>query len=153
VIASALCRGFFVLSEPRLRAELWGMRVLWENYDLKKAQEAVKPFSEATVTAAGFNLAQLDLVDRGILLNSLKASPRSKQGFLDRIQINYAFYGKFFETGAQNAFGKGVEIPKTAWRSSAIEQNMQLLNDGMAEFYAELIVENLPIDEPEKIFL
>lgn len=123
------------------------MSVDWTKYDLKKAREIGKEFAKNYLASAAFNIANLDLVDKGILLNSLKASPRSKGGFLDRIQLTYEYYGFFHEVGVDNAFGKGVVIPKTQWRTMAIEDNIDQLSSDMSMYYAELIIDELKIDD------
>ncbi|MCH2225385.1 MAG: hypothetical protein MK066_11510, partial [Crocinitomicaceae bacterium] len=87
----------------------------WENYDLSEVRKIGKEFGEATVLEMQFNIANMDLVDKGILMDSISASPRSKQGFLDRIQFNYEFYGAFFEIGTGS-------LPTKKWRTEAIEK-------------------------------
>ena len=91
------------------------------------------------------NIHELDLVDRGILLNSLKTTVRTKQGLVDRIEFSYAYYGKFHEVGADNAFGTGVNLRPTHWRSLAINQNLEMLDKDFAEYYSKLIAEEITL--------
>lgn len=122
------------------------MVIDWNNYDLKKARALARKFGEATVTEMMMNIQNLDLIDRGVLINSIKAGVRTKYGFVDRVQFTYEFYGKFFEYGAENAFGKGVDLPALHWRNEAISKNMDSLNEDFAEFYASLIADEIDIN-------
>jgi hypothetical protein len=122
------------------------MNVDWSKYDLKKAQDLAKKFGAAALTEMAFNISQLGLVDRGNLLKSLKVSVHQKQGEVDRVQFRYEWYGRFHEVGAENVFGKGVHLQPLNWRSKAIENHIQGLNQDFAEYYASLILEEIVID-------
>lgn len=120
----------------------------WKLYDLSKAREIAKRFGSATILDMAHNLQSLDLVDKGNLLKSLKASPRqSIKGYIDRVEVRYEWYGKFFELGAENVFGKGVRIMPTPWRKPAIEKNIDSLSEEMTAFYAEIIMKNIESED------
>jgi hypothetical protein len=118
----------------------------WKAYDIRKAREIAKRFGSAVLLDMAHNIQKLDLVDRGIFLKSLKSSPKQNiKGFISHIEFRYEWYGKFFELGAENVFGKGIEIKSTPWRKPAIEKNINELNAEMAEYYAEIILKNITI--------
>jgi hypothetical protein len=122
------------------------MVIDFEKYDLNKAKELARKFGSAALTEMAFKIQQLDLIDRGVLLNSLKFSVRTKQGEVDRVQFAYEWYGRFHEVGAENIFGTGAALKPTHWRSEAISENLQSLNDDFAEFYQSLIIDAITID-------
>lgn len=125
----------------------FGIMVIdFSKYNLDKAKELARKFGAAAVTEMAFNIQQLDLVDRGNLLNSVKYGVRTKAGEVDRVQFSYEWYGRFHETGANNIFGNGKELAAKKWRSEAIESTIGSLNDDFAEFYAELILDEIQID-------
>lgn len=121
------------------------MIIDWSNYDLKKAKELAARFGTAAMAQMVANIHDLDLVDRGILLESLKSTVRTKDGMVDRIEFAYAYYGKFHEVGADNAFGSGVNLRATHWRSMAISQNLEMLDQDFADYYASLIAESIEL--------
>lgn len=123
------------------------MVIDFTKYDLSKAKELARKFGAAAVTEMAFNIQKLDLVDRGNLLKSLKASVRTKSGQeVDRVQFSYEWYGRFHEVGASNIFGKGKDLAATNWRSEAINAHIGMLNDDFAEFYAALISDEIKIE-------
>lgn len=122
------------------------MVIDFTKYDLSKAKELARKFGAAAVTEMAFNIQKLDLVDRGNLLNSMKYGVRTKGGEVDRVQFSYEWYGRFHEAGANNIFGSGKELAAKKWRSEAIESTIGSLNDDFAQFYADLILEEIVID-------
>ena len=118
----------------------------FSKYDISKAKELAAKFGSAALNEMVMNIHSLDLIDRGVLLNSLKYSVRTKSGEVDRVQFSYEWYGRFQNTGAQNIFGNGKELEPTNWRSDALSNNLPALNDDFAEFYASLIVEEITVD-------
>lgn len=122
------------------------MIIDFEKYDLDKAKDLARKFGSAAVTEMAFQIHNLDLVDKGILVNSLKASVRTSKGEVDRVQFAYEWYGRFHETGAENIFGNGKNLKATKWRSEAISKNLQSLNDDFAEFYASMIIDEITIN-------
>ncbi len=122
------------------------MIIDFTKYDLSKAKELARKYGAAALTEMAFNIQKLDLIDRGILLNSLKSGVRTKDGEVDRVQFSYEWYGRFQEAGANNIFGNGKELAAKKWRSEAIESTIGLLNDDFAQFYADLILEEIVID-------
>lgn len=123
------------------------MQVNWENYDLEAAKEISKKFGSATLMEMKMNISRLSLVDRGTLLRSVKSSVRTKQGFVDRVEFSYEFYGRIFENGANNVFGKGVKLETRQWRNPAISQYLGELNKDFAIYYASLIAETIQIED------
>jgi hypothetical protein len=123
------------------------MRVDFTKYDEGKAKDLAKKFGSATLTEMMMNIQEMDLVDRAELLHSLKFSVHSKNKEVDRIAFSYEWYGKIQEMGSDNLFGKGVKIDPRKWRSEAIDNNIDSLNEEFAKFYAELIIEEINIDE------
>lgn len=118
----------------------------WKAYDIRKAREIAKRFGSAVLLDMAHNIHQLDLVDKGTLLKSLKSTPKQNiKGFISHIEFRYEWYGKFYELGAENVFGKGIEIKQTPWRKPAIEKNINELSAEMAEYYGELILQNIGI--------
>lgn len=118
----------------------------FEKYDLSKAKELASKFGAAALTEMAFNIQQMSLVQKGELLRSLKFSVGTKSGEVDRVNFMYEWYGKIQENGAENVFGKGVSISPNRWRSAAISQHMEKLNDDFSEFYASLIMDELQVD-------
>lgn len=118
----------------------------WEAYDIRKARDIAKRFGSAVVLEMAHNIQNLDLVDKGILLKSLRSTPKQNiKGFISHIEFRYEWYGKFFELGAENVFGKGIEIKPTPWRRPAIDSKLNELSAEMAEYYAELVLKNITI--------
>lgn len=123
------------------------MQIVWENYDLAKAKELAAKFGSAVVLEMQSNINKLSLVEKGNLLRSIKSGIRTKQGYVDRIQISYEWYGRIFENGAQNVFGKGVTIKPQAWRNPAIASNLDELNKDFALYYASIIAESIELED------
>jgi hypothetical protein len=118
----------------------------WKAYDIRKAREIAKRFGSAVILDMAHNIHQLDLVEKGVLLKSLRSTPKQNiKGFISHIEFRYEWYGKFHELGASNVFGKGIEIKPTPWRKPAIEKNINDLSSEMAEYYTELILKNVGI--------
>jgi len=118
----------------------------FSKYDITKAKELAAKFGSAALNEMVMNIHSMDLIDRGVLLNSLKYSVRTKGGEVDRIQFAYEWYGRFQNTGAENIFGTGKALEPTNWRSDALSNNMPELNQDFAEFYASLIIEEITVD-------
>jgi hypothetical protein len=139
----------YVLSNPVFIVEIRRMIMDFSKYDLKKASEIAKRYGSAALTEMAFNIQSMDLVDKGILLKSLKMSVKTKQGEVDRVQFAYEWYGRFSEVGASNIFGKGQDLPAMHWRSNAIASQMGGLNDEFGDFYTEMIIKEVVIDSPK----
>lgn len=122
------------------------MLIDWANYDQSKAKELASKFGNAALATMVQNIVSLDLIDRANLLNSLKMGVKSRQGFVEAVEFKYEYYGKFHEIGASNVFGEGVEIEAAHWRSNAVNQHLEMLNQDFAEYYAELTLEEVVID-------
>ena len=95
------------------------------------------------------NILSWNLVDQGKFLRTLKYTVKKDAHIVDRVQFSYEFYGKFFETGVKNAFGKGLELPIKPWRSLAFEKFYDGMNVEFADFYAETILNEIVIDSVE----
>lgn len=121
------------------------MIIDFEKYNLDKAKELARKFGSSVLMEMAFKIQQLDLVDKGILLKSLKQSVRTKAGEVDRVQFSYEWYGRFHETGAENIFGTGANLKQTNWRSESIGKHLQELNDEFADFYASMIIDEITI--------
>ena len=74
-------------------------------YDINKARELARKHGANVVQQMMQNIKEMDLVQKGNLLKSIKSSVRSTKGEVDRIQFSYEWYGKFHEIGIDNAFG------------------------------------------------
>lgn len=122
------------------------MRIDWEKYDKKKAEEIAKRFGTAVVTEMMFSITRLSLVDKGNLLRSVKATVRSQQGEVNRVQFSYAYYGRFLENGAKNVFGKGVTLQPQQWRNPAIAFYKPELDREFSEYYAQLILGEIVVE-------
>jgi hypothetical protein len=122
------------------------MLIDFQKYDIKKAREMARTHGAAALDQMMQNIQQMDLVDKGNLLRSLKYSVRSTKGEVDRIQFQYKWYGKFHELGVDNAFGKGVKLRKQQWRTNAIQQELPNITADFAKYYASLIIEEIQID-------
>lgn|SRR3989338_4978725 len=118
----------------------------WTKYDFGKAKELAAKYGQQIVSQMLANIHQLDLIDRGNLLKSVKYSIRTRDGEVERIQFVYEWYGRFHETGVIDGFGKGINIPGTQWRSSAMDASKPELDADFAEFYAALILKEISID-------
>lgn len=119
--------------------------ILFDQY-LAKAKELADQYGNQIVAQMVTNLHQMDLVSTEKLLRSIKVKTRTKNGDIDRLEFNYEFYGKIFETGAQNAFGKGVKIVPKHWRNEAIELLKPELDEKFGELYASMIIDEIIID-------
>lgn len=122
------------------------MLIDWRNYDQEAAKKLAQKFGAAAVAQMMFNISRLSLVDTGNLLRSIKYSVRSKDGFVERIEFIYEWYGKFHEVGAENIFGKGENIDPTHWRSDAIDKYKPELDKDFTEFYGDLVLKEIVIN-------
>jgi phage gpG-like protein len=118
----------------------------FKKYDITKARELAKKHGANVTQQMIQNIHSMDLVQKGNLLKSIKSSVRSTKGEVDRIQFAYEWYGKFHEIGVDNAFGKGVKIKKQPWRSMAINQELPQISEDFADYYAQLIIEEIQVD-------
>jgi hypothetical protein len=118
----------------------------FKKYDINKARELAKKHGSNVMLLMMQNIQQMNLVDRGNLLKSIKYGIRSTKGEIDRIQFQYEWYGKFHEIGIDDAFGKGIKLKKQPWRTEAIQQELPNISEDFAEYYASLIVEEIKID-------
>jgi hypothetical protein len=121
------------------------MRIDWKNYDKDKARAIAKKFGTAVVTEMMHNITQMSLVDKATLLRSVKSSVRSESGFAGEVS-KISFTYQFLENGANNVFGKGVNIKAKHWRNNAIEKHKEDLDSEFSQFYAELVLGELHID-------
>lgn len=137
---------FFVSFRARVYMRKFVLMIDFSKYDITKAKELAAKFGSAALNEMVMNIHSLDLIDRGILLNSLKYGVKTKGGEVDRIQFSYEWYGRFQNTGANNIFGTGKALEPTNWRSDAISNNMPELNQDFAELYASLILEEITVD-------
>jgi hypothetical protein len=116
-------------------------------YDQDAVQKIADKFSKDSIIAMVQNLRAMGLVDREQLIRSIKYSLKFEYDELSRIQFSYAWYGKFFQSGANNVFGKGIELPATHWRSLAIDQFAAQLGEELSQYYANLIINNIQIED------
>lgn len=122
------------------------MEINWNAYDLNEAKEIALAFGKRVIEEWKTKLHQLDLVDSGKLLESLKATPKSTFDEVTRIEFRYEFYGKIWERGASNVFGKGTDLHAQPWRDEILEKLKPELDQEFGEFYAKLIIQELTID-------
>ncbi len=123
------------------------MVIDFDKYDLSKAKELASKFGTATLTEMAFQIQNMNLVDKGALLRSLKFQVGTRAGEVDKVGFMYEWYGRFHEQGAENIFGnQGQKLNQNKWRSMAIENNIYKLNEDFTEFYAALIIEAIEID-------
>lgn len=118
----------------------------WTKYDISEARQIAKKFGSAVVQKWTAKLQDLDLVDKGNLLRSLKFSVRAKGIEIDRIEFSYDFYGKIWENGATNVFGKGLSLKPRPWRNEVLEELKPELDQEFGEFYAAMIINELFIE-------
>lgn len=118
----------------------------FKKYNIQKAKELARKHGANVMQLMQSNIQEMNLVDKGNLLKSIKYGIRSTKGEIDRIQFQYEWYGKFFEIGAEDVFGKGVEIKPKKWRSKAINQELENISEDFAEYYGSLILEEVQID-------
>jgi hypothetical protein len=126
--------------------EFRSMLIDFSKYDIKKAREMARESGKSAVALMQANIHKYDLVDRGTLLKSIRSAVLSKDGEVDRLQFTYEWYGKFQQMGEKNAFGKGVYLKAKNWRNSAIDQVRPELLQKFADYYAQLIVQEIEID-------
>lgn len=122
------------------------MLIDFTKYDIKKAREMARESGKTAVALMQANIHKYDLINRGTLLKSIRSSVLSKNGEVDRLQFTYEWYGKFQQMGVKNAFGKGVSLKSKNWRNSAIDEVRPELLQKFADYYAELIIEEIKID-------
>jgi hypothetical protein len=122
------------------------MKSWFELYDLKEARELAKKHGTAVLNEMHYNIADLDLVDKGNLLNSLKVSIRTKSGEVAKIEFQYEWYGIVQERGAENLFGKGINLQPSVWRDNAIDLHQEEVEREFSEFYAEIALKQIEID-------
>lgn len=119
--------------------------ILFDEY-LAKAKELADEYGKKGVGLMVANLHEMDLEKTGRLLKSIKSRTVTKQGDIDRIEYAYEFYGKIWETGAQNVFGKGVTLVPKHWRDDAIAQIKPELDEKFGELYASMIINEIFIE-------
>jgi len=138
---------FFVLSNASFKHDFRIMaNVDWSKYNSSEARELARKHGRAILQKMAENLHQMGLIERGVLLKSLKSTEREKAGLIDRIEFSYEFYGKIWETGASNVFGKGVTLEAKHWRNQAIEELKPALDEEFGEFYAAMIIEEIVLE-------
>lgn len=125
------------------------MLIDWRNYNQAEAKKLAEKFGAAAVAQMMFNISQLSLVDTGNLLKSIKYSVRSRDGFVERIEFIYEWYGKFHEVGASNIFGNGKSLEATHWRSDSINKHKPELDTDFAEFFGDLILKEVELNWPK----
>lgn len=102
-----------------------------------------KKFAQKQKSAMALKLAQLGLADRMKLIKSITTKVNKRFGMVESITWKYAYYGFFHEHGATNAFGNGTNLPAQKWISDVINPEMEALADQIAEYYAEVAIQNL----------
>lgn len=123
------------------------MLVDFTKYDQKQARDIAKKYGTAILNQMQFNIQYLDLIDKSSLYKSLKFSVGSTYGEVDKITFSYEWYGKFFEMGAENVFGKGVRIKPLHWRKTAIEHYSEQLFQEFADMYAKIMIEEIVLPD------
>jgi hypothetical protein len=119
--------------------------LIFDRY-LAQAKELADTYGQTIKAQMVMNLHEMNLEDSGKLLRSIKFKTQKKQGVVDRIEFSYEFYGKIWETGAQNVFGKGVTLVPRHWREEAIELIKPELDQKFGELYASMIINEIFID-------
>jgi len=119
------------------------MKLDWSNYDLAKAKELGKKSIDLVLGDMARNLHAMDLVDKSVLLNSLKGAVTTKDSVVDSLTFSYEWYGFLWENGASNVFGKGVDLTPKHWRSEAINAHIEQIDLDYAELYAQMIVQDI----------
>jgi len=122
------------------------VQIDWTKYDTAKATELAMAAGFRGLQDMKLGITSMNLVKKGVLLNSLKATVRKKSSLVDRVEMKYEFYGKFFVSGASNLFGKGIELPIKDWRTVALETMQSEINESFAEFYANTIAQEIEIE-------
>lgn len=120
------------------------VQTYFKYYDEKKAAAIARKIGKKGVTEMAFNIANLGIVDKGELLKSLRVSvKKSEFGEVSGIQFSYLFYGKFFENGAKNLYGKGTKLEKKPWRNPTLNPLWEESNKEFATYYKTLIEEEI----------
>lgn len=142
-----MCSGLFcVLYFAPANVDFRSMAIDWNLYNLEEAKRIALNYGEKAVAKMKARLHELDLVDSGELLKSIKATTKQKFGEVDRVQFSYEFYGAIWENGANNVFGKGVTLNPKKWRNDVLEALKPELEAEFGEFYAQLIIQELKIE-------
>lgn len=110
-----------------------------------KVQDLAKKWGQETKGAIAFQLATLNLKDKGDLINSIGVKIKKRFGEVEAVRFEYLYYGLFHDVGAQNVFGKGVSLPAQNWKAAAINPKIEGLADKLAEYYAELAIKNIQV--------
>ena len=111
----------------------------------RTSQLALEWGQKQAISSLALQLAKLGLKDRAVLINSLKAKIRKKFGEIDSVRIEFEWYGLFHNYGAENAFGKGVDLPATFWIAMGVNPVIQDLADKVGDYYAEVAIKNIEI--------
>ena len=88
-------------------------------------------------------IGKLGLQDRSILINSLKAKTKKRAGDVESVRVEFAWYGLFHNTGATNAFGKGVNLPAKFWIGAGINPVIGELADKVSDYYADVVIKSI----------
>ena len=118
----------------------------WSKYDLAKAYLLAQRLGDDFIREMSLRLTDLDLVNRGVLLKSLKAKPVVQHLEVTRLQFSYEFYGAIWENGTSNAFGKGIQLEPRKWRSEAMEGLRADFDQQWADFYADTILKEIELE-------
>lgn len=125
--------------------------------DLQILEQISKEFGNESTTKMGFEIAKLGLRSRAEVFSRIKAKNNVKKHLEDSItnklkksfgevigiRFDYNWYGLFYNTGAQNVFGKGLTHPAHQWQAAALNPEIEKLATKVAGFYADVMIKNI----------
>ena len=112
----------------------------FQKIDIEKVNASAVRWGNYVKPQIQSQIQRLGLVERMNLLNSIKVKIKKNVGLVEVVSFEYAWYGLFHNSGANNAFGKGVTLPALHWKSKAINPNIEALANEVSEGYANAVV-------------
>ena len=125
--------------------------------DLAQLETHSKLFASKGKTNLGFELSRLGLRSKSEVFSRIKESNQVRKHLEDSVttrlkksfgevvgvRFNYNWYGLFFNTGANNAFGKGVNLPALQWQAAALNPEIEIFFTKITNFYGDLAIKNI----------
>lgn len=157
---------FVVLSQPtscpyfRAMAELQGINEARARREREKALNAsVLKWSRATRKDLMFQIAKMSFEERAAATNeqrlretkNVKAGVKREDGFPARVNFRFPIQGMWVELGVGNQRPKGSAKAKSMarpWISTALEPQLTVLADQLADAYADIVSEQVALNVP-----
>ena len=112
----------------------------FQKIDIEKVNASAVKWGNYVKPQIQSQIQRLGLMDRMSLFNSIKVKIKKSAGLVEVVAFEYAWYGLFHNTGASNAFAKGVTLPALHWKSKAINPNIEALASEVANGYADAVI-------------